>query len=43
MMHHLKTVDIMSTDRSSMYISEKRGPKMDPYGTPAFTDNHSDI
>ena len=33
----------MSTDRSLMYIRKKSGPKVDPCGTPAFTDNHSDV
>ena len=37
------TVDVMSTDRSSMYIRKKSGPKMDLCGTPAFTGNHSDV
>ena len=37
------TVDVMSTDRSLMYIKKKSGPKMDPCGTPAFTGNHSDV
>ena len=37
------TVDVMSTDRSSMYIRKKSGPKMDPCDTPAFTGNHSDV
>ena len=37
------TVDIMSSDRSLMYIRKKSGPKMDPCGTPAFTSNHSDV
>ena len=37
------TVDVMSTDRSLMYIKKKNGPKMDPCSTPAFTGNHSDV
>ena len=36
------TVEIVSTDRSLMYIRKKSGPKMDLCGTPAFTGNHSD-
>ena len=36
------SVDIMSTDRSLMYIRKKSGPKMDSYGTPYFTSNHCD-
>ena len=37
------TVDVMSTDRSLMYIRKKSGPKMDPCDTPAFTSNHCDV
>ena len=36
------SVDIMSTDRSLMYIRKKSGPKMDFCGTPYFTSNHCD-
>ena len=37
------TVDVMSTDRSLMYIRKKSGPKMSPWGTPAFTGNRSNV
>ena len=37
------TVDVMSTDRSLMYLRKKSGPKMYPCGTSAFTGNHSDV
>ena len=32
------TVDVMSTDRSLIYIGKNNGPKMDPCGTPFRTN-----
>ena len=37
------TVDVISIDRSLMYIREKSGPKTNLCGTPAFTGNHSHV
>ena len=34
---------MISIDRSLIQIRKKRGPKIDPCGTPALTGNHSDI
>ena len=34
------TVDMISTDRSLIKIRKKRGPEIDPCGTPALTSNH---
>ena len=37
------TVDIMSTDRSLMYVRKRSRPKMNPCGTTAFIGNYSDV
>ena len=34
---------MISIDRSLIQIRKKRGPKIDPCGTPALTGNHSDV
>ena len=36
-------VDMISIDRSLIWIRKKRDPEIDPCGTPAVTGNHSDV